>query len=182
MERLTPQPKSAEDALRDAMIAEMFGDIQKLHTTIKQLPRILQTIPNATSKVAVTDFATKVVMGGMLVCALIFGGTGYLVRMASDEMNLQTAKGKVTAAIERAEAAEQRAAAQIAALQGSMGWLGSKEGQLAKRFFDSGAGVIAATCNSPAWEVAQGADGKYCIPKRREIIGWGDEKYGWKIP
>lgn len=182
MNRITPQPKSAEDALRDAMIAEMLGDIQKLHTAVKQLPRLLQTIPDATSKVAVTDFATKVVAGGMLVCALVFGGTGYLVRMASDEMNLQTAKEKVAAAIERAEAAEQRTAAQIADLQSSMGWLGTKEGQLAKRFFDSGAGVIAATCNSPAWEVAQGADGRYCIPKRRALLGGEKERYGWKIP
>ena len=127
MNRITPQPKSAEDALRDAMIAEMLGDIQKLHTAVKQLPQLLQTIPDATSKVAVTDFATRVVMGGMLFCALVFGGTGYLVRMASDEVNMQTAKERVAAATERAEAAEQRTAAQIADFQSSMGWLGTKE-------------------------------------------------------
>jgi hypothetical protein len=118
----------------------------------------------------------------MLFCALVFGGTGYLVRMASNEVNLQTAKEQVAAATQRAEAAEQRAAAQIADLQSSMGWLGSKEGQLAKRFFDSGAGAIAATCNSPVWEVIQGKDGKYCLPKRRDLIGGDGNKYGWKIP
>lgn len=122
----------------------------------------------------------------MVVCALVFGGTGYALRMAADSINLSTAIEKVNDANSRADiaiaAAKKKAFDEIVETRKTSGWLGTEEGRLAKRFFELGGGVSAAKCNSPVWDIVDTKDGKYCVPKRRDLIGSDKDKYGWKIP
>ena len=115
----------------------------------------------------------------IIACACVFGGTGYAIRMVSDEVIVRHEQERASSAI---AAAQQSAREEIEFARNSSGWIGTSEGRLAKIFFDSGAGQIAATCNSPTWEVVKTADGKYCVPKRRDLIGGDSNKYGWKIP
>lgn len=114
-----------------------------------------------------------------IVCALVFVGTGYAIRMTADAIIVSNAKERAEIAI---TAAEQKARDEIEVERKNSGWAGTAEGRLAKRFFDSGAGVIAAKCDSPVWEVIDVNDGKYCIPKRRDLFGSDVNIYGWKIP
>lgn len=116
---------------------------------------------------------------GMIVCALVFGGTGYAIRMAEDTLFVRDAKERAETAI---STAERNSREEINLARISSGWAGTDEGRLAKKFFDSGAGIIAARCESPVWEVVKTADGKYCVPKRRDLFGGDKNKYGWKIP
>ncbi len=116
---------------------------------------------------------------GMVVCALVFGGTGYAIRMTADAITVSNAKERAEIAI---AAAERKARDEIEIARRNSGWAGTDEGRLAKRFFDSGAGVSAARCDSPVWEVVNASDGKYCVPKRRDLFGGDVDKYGWKIP
>ncbi|PJC05623.1 MAG: hypothetical protein CO070_01620 [Gallionellales bacterium CG_4_9_14_0_8_um_filter_55_61] len=119
-------------------------------------------------------------------CALIFGGTGYAVRMAADALSINTLKNAVTEANTQADAAvaaaEKKTSDEIEQVRKDGGWVGTKEGRTAKTFFDSGWGMVAAECNSPAWEIRDLQDGKYCVPKRHQIFGGDDKEYGWKIP
>lgn len=129
--------------------------------------------------------AVKWATGGVVACAVVFGGAGYLVRMGSDAVNLSAARGQVSEASARADAAiaaeENKASAEIKEMKASIGWLGTPEGRLARKFFDLGGGVAAAKCESPVWEIVTNDDGRFCVPKMRNLIG-DDKKYGWKIP
>lgn len=122
----------------------------------------------------------------MVINAFVFGGTGYALRMAADSINMSTAVAKVSEANERSNtaiaAAEKRAFDEIDATRKSNGWLGTDEGRLAMRFFDVGGGFIAAKCNSPVWDIIITEDGKFCVPRRRDLMGGDKNKYGWKIP
>ena len=71
---------------------------------------------------------------------------------------------------------------EIEAMKNNIGWSATREGRIAKLFFDSGAGLIAATCNSPTWEIQNTTKGKYCVPRRRDLFGGSEDQYGWKIP
>lgn len=156
--------------------------LKALSETVGRIAQQLAGDAAAAEKANAISFATRWVTVGVIACSVVFFGLGYGVRMLSDEINLNTAREKVSEANALAESAQAKAESDIAAFRQSMGWLGSQEGQLAKRFFDSGAGAIAANCNQPTWEMVQGSDGKYCIPKRRDLFGGEKERYGWKIP
>ena len=122
----------------------------------------------------------------IFICAIIFGGTGYTVRMAADTLSNNTLKDEVAEANMQADAAvaaaKKKASDDINVAQKNAGWAGTAEGRLAKQFFDSGAGHIAATCDSPVWEIRDLQDGKYCVPNRRPIFRGDENDYGWKIP
>lgn len=156
--------------------------VRSLSAEVGRIAQELAGNAAAIEKAKAVSLATKWVTAGVIACSVVFFGLGFGVRMLADEINLKAARDKVADAYARADAAQAKAEADIAALRQSIGWLGSKEGQLAKSFFDSGAGAIAATCNSPDWDVVEGADGRYCVPKRRDLIGGDKEKHGWKIP
>ncbi len=158
----------------------------------------------AEKKASERNNAIQWAIGGVLVCAVIFVPTGYLLRMSSDAVNLSTAKEKVSRANERADAAESKLAvvsaeaakateaaadnlkkqylAEIEKIRAASGWAGTQQGKLAKKFFESSSGIAAATCNSETWEIVTDKEGKWCIPKRRDLIGGDENKYGWKIP
>lgn len=142
---------------------------------------------------------------GVLACSIIFGGTGYVLRMSAEKLMLVNAAEQIQAANSRADAAVEtatkRAEAEIAdfrkmavnefaAVRKSAGWAGTEEGLLAKQFFDSGAGLIAVKCSSKKWEIINrpkepGSEKiqKWCVPKSRPLFGWDDEEeHGWKIP
>lgn len=127
-------------------------------------------------------------VAALAASALIFGGTGYVVRMAADKTSMIVAKNEVTDANARTasaiEKAEKKAASEIEGARKSIGWLGTDEGRLAKQFFDSGAGIIAAKCQGEKWDIKVDKNGQsWCIPKTRPLLGWDNEsQYGWKIP
>lgn len=156
--------------------------LKALSETVGRIAQRLACDTAAAEKAHAISFATKWVAAGVIACSVVFFVLGFGIKMLADEINLKTAREKVADAYALADAAQAKAEADISALRQSMGWMGTKEGQLAKKFFDGGAGVMAATCNSPEWDVVEGADGRYCVPKRRDLIGGDKEKHGWKIP
>lgn len=177
---------------RDSVIGELS----------KQVGDIAQQIAGdaaAAENAAAISRATIWATASVLVCAIFFGGTGYLLRMASDKVNITTATEMVADANARTNAAEAAANAtaaaaisetekhtseEVLAARKNAGWAATEEGKLAKKFFDSGAGVTAMKCKGEKWEIKTDKVGQdWCIPKRRPLLGWNNEQeYGWKIP
>jgi len=131
----------------------------------------------------------------LAIAAAIFGSTGYLLRKSLDSLDRQraterteVAEGRATAAelkaakaVEAASAeAEARATKEIEAARSAAKWAATPEGQLAKRFFD-GNGEVAAKCGAATWEIVVRDGVKYCVPKRKPLLG-DDKEYGWVIP
>lgn len=150
-----------------------------------QVGKIAQQVAgDATAAARNTAFYRAV--AGVAACALVFGGTGYALRAGADAINLSTARDRVSEANARADAAvaaaEEKASDEIDAIRKSSGWIGTAQGRLAKKFFDSGAGDIAAKCDSPDWEITERKGGKSCVPKKRDLLGGNAGKDGWKIP
>jgi hypothetical protein len=119
------------------------------------------------------------------VTALAAGGAGYVYRMGIDAASVAGFKKSAEAAIADANAAvaaaEKSSADEVRAMREASGWAGTAEGLLARRFFSSGAGQIAASCAAEKWDIKERRDGKYCVPQRRPLVG-NDDEYGWKIP
>lgn len=160
-----------------------------LRTLSSEVGRIAQRLAGdaaAAEKGKAIALAVKWTAAGVLACAVVFGGVGYGIRMLADEANLSIARHNLQVAKASSEAdiaaAEKKASDEINAIQKNSGWIGTEEGRLAKKFFDIGAGSIAAKCDSPSWEIVDGKDGKFCVPKRRDLFGGDGNKYGWKIP
>lgn len=158
--------------------------LRALSTEVGRIAQRLAGDAAAAEKAYAISFAAKWTAAGVIACAIVFGGVGYGIRMLADEIHLNAAREKVVVADERTAAAERQAREDIEAVKKSIGWMGTEQGQLAKRFFATGGGDIAARCDSPVWEIVNGIDGKYCIPKRRDLLSLGEDKnkYGWKIP
>lgn len=142
--------------------------IAALAESVAATARTLAGDAATTEKANAISFATKWVLVGVITLSSVSFGLGYGVRMVADDASLEAARIKVAEANAAADAAEKEAQSRIDEYKQSMGWLGTKEGQTAKKFFAHPSGMAAATCSSPVWEVQQGADGNYCIPKRRE--------------
>lgn len=150
---------------------------------------VSETVSDVVSQAAVRISADRVAAernkffwlatAATVICALVFGGTGYTLRMTSDAVNVSSAKERADRSI---AAAQQMARDEIETARRNSGWVGTSEGRLAKAFFDSGGGLIAARCNSPVWEVVETSGGRYCVPKRRDLFSVDDKQYGWKIP
>lgn len=136
----------------------------------------------AAEKAHAISFAATWAAVGVLACAVVFGSVGFGIKMLADEANLSNATKQIKAANERVEEVEKQARDAVDTVKKSIGWMGSPQGQLAKRFFDIGGGDIAARCDAPAWEIMQRADGRYCVPRRRDLFSNDKNKYGWKIP
>jgi len=136
-------------------------------------------------------------VGGLvlLIGAALGGGAVYLGHSISDNATVKLAKAEAAAATEakvKAEAAledavaiaEARADAEIKSVRASAGWLGTREGQLAFKFFTKGHGILAATCEGNMhWEKMKSADGQnLCVPQRDGLLGWSSGSSGWVIP
>lgn len=158
--------------------------ITRLTAEVGRIAQRLAGDAAAAEKAHAISFAATWTAVGVLVCAMVFGSVGFGIKMLADETNLNTAREKIEVANERTATAEKQAREDIEAVKKSIGWMGTEQGQLAKRFFATGGGEIAAKCDSPVWEIVNGIDGKYCIPRRRDLLGLGGDKnkYGWKIP
>jgi F0F1-type ATP synthase membrane subunit b/b' len=130
--------------------------------------------------------ATKWSLFGLLISAIIFGGLGYVVRMWADDARLRSANLMVSEAQEKSDqkiaSIKQQTREEIELMRKAIGWLGTEKGMLAKRFFDNGGGIHAATCNSPVWQIYKTKDGNYCVPDRRKLFGGDTNLYGWKLP
>jgi len=156
--------------------------VEVLSLLSQEVSKISQTIAGDAAKAEkgkAIELATKWAVAGVLVCAVVFGATGYAIRMTFDAAVMRNVKEHAEVMVAEAQRASRD---EIEFARRNSGWIGTDEGRLAKRFFDMGAGQIAATCSSPVWEVVDGEGGKYCVPKRRELFGSGKEQYGWKIP
>lgn len=130
--------------------------------------------------------ATALVLGGLIVSSSLFFITGFYISRSRDSQQLNKMESEVHFAKNDADA-EARAAhleteAEIDRMRRSIGWAATPEGKIAKSFFENGAGMVAAKCVSPVWNIVQTTAGKYCVPKRRDLFGGEEEKYGWKIP
>ena len=166
----------------------------------KEVGRIAQQIAGNAAEATAAKSRTEAArwQAGALLVGLAVGAIGtYLAVSGAHAINMSTARDRVAAAELRAETAEaeakkradeaiaeitEKSGAAVAAVSARNTWAASATGQLAKRFFDSGAGSIAATCKSPVWEIKETQNGKFCVPKRRDIFGGGTDEYGWKIP
>ena len=100
-----------------------------------------------------------------VIGALVIGGVGYAAGWGAAALSTRVTKIDAQAAVEaaemRAEDAEQKARDDVDAVRKASGWAGTAEGLLARRFFASGAGQIAATCAAEKWDIKEGKDGKY---------------------
>lgn len=146
----------------------------------------------AEKKASERNTAIQWVIGGVLVCAVIFGGAGYVFQVGVNAVNLSRAKDLVAEANKTAEKAtadlaayqviaDKNAAAEIEKIRAASGWAGTPAGRLAKQFFDVGGGLIAANCKGDTWDIVENKEGKWCVPKRRDLLG-DSMQYGWKIP
>ena len=155
----------------------------------EELARIAQNIANSSTQIErakAVSTATKWSITGLLISGITFSVIGYAVRMWADDANLQSANMMVTAiqgkADQRIALIKQQTRDEIDQLKKSIGWAGTEQGMLAKRFFENGGGIDAATCNSPVWKIYQTKSGKYCVPDRRDLFGGNTNLYGWKLP
>lgn len=144
-------------------------------------------------KITIIKWAT----GGVLICAILFGGAGYFIGKGFDTLSLSSAKSELAEANHRANAAieeskaaaadfENRLADERKKMQEANGWAASDQGRLAKRFFDSGWGVKAATCKDKNWNIETfktdaGKVVKQCVLKPSPLFG-SDPRTGWEIP
>jgi hypothetical protein len=189
-ERIQVAAKEVINSLPGAADREMQragkAEISAMSVEVGRMAQRLAGDAAAAEKAHAIALATKWTATGVIACAVVFGGTGYGLRVLTDAANISIARNNVASTNVKAAAAitaaEKKSSDEIDATRRNAGWAGTAEGRLAKKFFDSGAGHIAATCDSPVWEVRQGSDGKYCIPKRRNMIGGDTAFYGWKIP
>lgn len=126
---------------------------------------------------AASERNTSLSLAGLAVlgCAIIFGGTGYLIKTASVKLELEEAAKQI-------ELANSNAQIEIDSVKKSAGWLGTEEGRLARDFFVNGSGLTTARCEGKTWDKIQQNDGTWCVPQRRPIIGGEPEIYGWKLP
>lgn len=212
--------ENQKTTVMEALVAEMLGDIGKLHEVVaqlkKDLPMLLDgadrsinktllSLPaaadremNRAGKTAIGVLAQDVALlakniagdaaaternkslgwAGLAVifCAILFGGTGFLIKSYQDKMELDNAAKQV-------ELVNSNSQSEIDTARKSAAWAGTEEGRLAMDFFVNGSGLAAAKCDSPTWDIKQFKNGPWCIPQSRPIFGKdpaGD--HGWKIP
>lgn len=119
--------------------------------------------------------------GALLVSGLVFSGGGFVLAKFMGSISVSAAKNEVADLKQQILDLEKKSKDEIVKIQSGMGWLGTPTGQLAKRFFESGDGAIAAKCKSTFWEIQKRKNGNFCVPKRRDIFGDSEEP-GWRIP
>jgi hypothetical protein len=163
----------------DQVLLKLSGEIGLL------AQRIAKDAAHA-EKASAISTATKWSLTGLLISAITFGGLGYVVRMWADDARLRSANLMVSEAQEKSDqkiaSIKQQTREEIELMRKAIGWLGTEKGMLAKRFFDNGGGIHAATCNSPVWQIYKTKDGNYCVPDRRKLFGGDTNLYGWKLP
>lgn len=136
---------------------------------------------------------TQLHIFALVLSALIFGGTGFLIAKSASMVfisraNDLAAEAKTTT--EKAAAdlaayqavADKNTAAEIERIRAASGWAGTPTGRLAKQFFEAGGGLVAVSCKSDTWDIVKTREGRWCVPQRRDLIGGDVQKYGWKIP
>ena len=134
---------------------------------------------------------------GVVICAIFFGGGGYLIGQAVNTISISNAKSDLKEANERASAAvdaskiaaadfEKRLSDEVRKISEAGGWATTAQGRLAKRFFDSGWGVKVATCKDANWNIEKvkkenGEIATLCILKPASLFG-KEPRSGWEIP
>ncbi|WP_426166316.1 hypothetical protein [Polaromonas sp. DSP2-3-2b2] len=140
--------------------------------------------------------ATVFAIAGLLLCGLLFGGAGLLTAksfasisvnaaerdLAEANLLLQNEKKRID---EKIVELEKKSADEIARNSAAIGWAATPNGRLAKAFFDTGGGAIAATCNAKYLEKEIDSEKRtWCYAKRHELFGGEDNKLtsAWRIP
>jgi len=132
----------------------------------------------------------------VLLTILISGTSGYFLTRASAALIVKIAEKNLAEANlllenekkrvdEKIVELEKRSAAEIARNSAAIGWAATHNGRLAKAFFETGGGVIAATCKAKYLEKEIDSEKKtWCHAKRPELFGGEDNKFmsAWRIP
>ena len=124
----------------------------------------------ATEKANSRSFAVKNVVIGVMICAILFGGAGYLARMSMDYMSMIESKALLAAANKRVSEADTVtqnkvknavsevsavSAAEIKMVKEQAGWVGTPDGQ----FFLKHATQFNQ-CTQFQWQIIKTVDGK----------------------
>jgi hypothetical protein len=132
----------------------------------------------------------------LLVAGLVFGGGGYFLTRASAALIVKIAEKDLADANllleneknrvdEKIVELEKRSAAETAKNSAAIGWAATRNGRLAKAFFDLGDGEAVATCGGTYLEKQIDNEKKtWCYAKRPELFGGKDNevKDRWRIP
>jgi len=124
----------------------------------------------AAEKANSRSFAVKNVVIGVMICAILFGGAGYLARMSMDYMSMIESKALLAAANKRVSEADTVtqnkvknavsevsavSAAEIKRVKEQAGWVGTPDGQ----FFLKHA-IQFNQCTQFQWQIIKTVDGK----------------------
>ena len=170
LEQIASLPGAADKELKrasDEAIASLSTQVSKIAQEIAGDSAAAER-HNAFTK------AASISVGAFILIGAFFGVSGYYLGEYSAKKKIDEAQAKVTAAEEDVENIRKTA-----------GWAGTKEGKLAKAFFDNGWGEKVATCNSPSWKIENvekdGKPYKQCVLKAPPLFG-DAPKVGWFIP
>lgn len=185
--------RTDELSLLDQHIFKQNQNIIEMSARLdKFLSKTDSAVEFAEAKASERNNAIKWSVVGVLCCAAIFGVSGYVLRMGADAVSLSNARDSVKEAniqlevekkrVDEAIALlEKKSADEVARIRAISGWAGTREGHLAKQFFEVGGGAVAAECKSEVWDIVENKEGKWCFPQRRTLLG-DDKRFGWKIP
>lgn len=172
---------------------------QAIELLAKRVAVIASNIAGDSAKAERNKSALKLTytnLGALVISAIIFGGTGYVVHQGASaafiskannlvaEANTNTAKA--TAALAAYQAiVDKNFTAEIEKNKVASGWAATPDGRLAKAFFDGGAGKPLATCTAKYLEkLTDDEKNVWCSSKRQELFGGENNKLTnrWKIP
>ncbi|MDD2742233.1 MAG: hypothetical protein PHV02_08160 [Rhodocyclaceae bacterium] len=163
-------PGAAEKEMKRASDAA----IASLSTQVGKIAKEIAGDSAAAERHNAFTKAASISVGAVILIGAFFGVSGYYLGEYSAKKKIDEAQAKVTAAEEDVENIRKTA-----------GWAGTKEGKLAKAFFENGWGEKVATCNSPSWKIENvekdGKPYKQCVLKAPPLFG-DAPKVGWFIP
>jgi hypothetical protein len=171
----------------------IFNQNRRLIEASASLDRFCKAVPSAIEyaeqKAQERNTAIKWAGFGVMICAVFFGGAGYVIRMGADAANISQAKELVIAANARADAAVAAADAAKASAAGDIekqlavvAAKSAKHANLGQKFYEAD-GEALSKCKSKFLQSFVEDGVTYCTPIRpsKWAALWGDyELPKWK--